>query len=110
MGAALTALGDIPVTAVFSRTTTGAFNPVTGTYATATLATHSCTGVLADYKQGLIDGTLIQTGDLELTFRQAALGITPTTNDKVTADGTSYSIINIAQDPAGATWVLQLRS
>ena len=50
------------------------------------------TGVAVPYSQGLVDGTVIQSGDIKLTV---TMDSEPLAQDKVILDGVEYSIISI---------------
>lgn len=46
------------------------------------------------YEARYIDGTVIQTGDMQIYISVVGLAIEPTVGDVVTANGTDYAIIN----------------
>jgi hypothetical protein len=68
-----------------------------------------CLGILGSYKQFELIGTSILATDRKLSVRQAELPITPTTADRATSEGKTYTIQNIQADPAGVMWTLQVR-
>jgi len=88
-----------PIT--YTRTTQGAFDPVTGTYGPGETATHEIkASAPADYAQDAIDGTLVQTGDFKLLIAAADLPFVPRlsssdTQDTITLDATDYNIIRV---------------
>ncbi|MDX0907424.1 hypothetical protein GOL75_27885 [Sinorhizobium medicae] len=49
------------------------------------------------YEGRYIDGTVIQTGDMQIYISSVGLAIEPTVGDVVTANGTDYAIV--AGDP-----------
>lgn len=79
------------------------FNPTT------TWVDHACTGFLDTFAARDIDGTLILATDVKAFVVCSSLDITPTTTDRLVANGTTYTIINVQRDPAGAAWVVQAR-
>ncbi|MDW9668077.1 hypothetical protein [Sinorhizobium meliloti] len=46
------------------------------------------------YEARYIDGTVIQTGDMQIYISAVGLSIEPTVGDVVTANGVDYAIIN----------------
>ncbi|RVJ93081.1 hypothetical protein [Sinorhizobium meliloti] len=46
------------------------------------------------YEARYIDGTVIQTGDMQIYISAVGLSIEPTVGDVVTANGADYAIIN----------------
>ncbi|MQX21159.1 hypothetical protein GHJ84_09155 [Sinorhizobium meliloti] len=46
------------------------------------------------YEARYIDGTVIQTGDMQIYISSVGLAIEPTVGDVVTANGVDYAIIN----------------
>lgn len=75
---------------------------------------HTCRGFIEDFSSASIDGTLIKAGDRKVTILGATLkGVEPDAGvdrDRVTVEGKTWSIHRIvSRDPAGATFVLQVR-
>ncbi|WP_439925532.1 hypothetical protein [Nitrobacter sp. JJSN] len=96
---------DIPydVAVVRSESDGDPFNP------TLTDVTHNCTGWLDTFSAHDIDGTLILQTDRKAFVLASSIGIDPTTTDRLVANGTTYTIVNVQLDPAGAAWVMQVR-
>ncbi|KQZ41842.1 hypothetical protein [Ensifer sp. Root558] len=46
------------------------------------------------YEARYIDGTTIETGDMQIYISSVGLAIEPTVGDVVTANGTDYAIVN----------------
>ncbi|RVK86521.1 hypothetical protein CN150_34340 [Sinorhizobium meliloti] len=46
------------------------------------------------YEARYIDGTIIQTGDMQIYISAIGLAIEPTVGDVVTANGANYAIVN----------------
>lgn len=82
----------------FSTVTVDSFDPELGRNNT-TASTYSSYGLSLNYKSGLIDGTIIKSGDIRLLMDSTT---EPKINDKVTIDSKSYKIISVKQtNPAG---------
>lgn len=76
-----------------------------------TTSSHSARGIVDDYDEKQVDGTLIQQGDRRVLL----LGDTiagrkvPEPNDEVTISGGTYVIVRVATDPDKAAYVCQAR-
>jgi hypothetical protein len=81
-----------------------AYDPSTGTM-TATDEPYTGRGVFSGYRLDQIDGALIQSTDLQLLALQSEVTRAPEMGD--TLDG--MQVVRVSQDPAGATWSVQLR-
>lgn len=97
------------------RTIKGAYDPVTGT-STDTEEKYKGRGVFGSYKITEVDGQHVLNTDTKLTALQnelidldddgTELGQgTPKMGDDIN----EYRVIDIAKDPAAATWAIQLR-
>lgn len=82
----------------------GAYDPITGTKVD-TVIPYSGRGVIGSYAHALIDGTNILATDEKLIALQAEVTRTPAIGDTVAG----RQVIRVQQDPAGASWQLQLR-
>lgn len=75
-----------------------------------TTTNYTVKGFVDDYKERQIDGTIIQEGDQKITLLGGSLGsIVPKPNDKITAETRTKTIIDVERDPAGATYLCQVR-
>lgn len=109
------------------ETVSGEYDPITGSYPTIVI-NYAGRGVFGGYTvQELAGSSRVGTGETqgqhilrtdikldgvlqnELINDVTGLPETPKVDDKVTRDGVTYSVVNVAQDPAGATYTLQLR-
>lgn len=55
--------------------------------------------------------TLIEASDMKAIFRTKEIpNVVPKHKDYVTADGTDWTILAVAKDPALVVWILQLRA
>lgn len=77
------------------RRTTSTFDPDTGTTTEGT-TDHSVNAVIEPYDQRLIDGSIIQTGDMQASFPAKDLSVTPSTaTDIIIMDGDEWQIVNV---------------
>lgn len=111
----LDGLADAVKPVVGVRKVLGEYDPETGT-APEVLITYCGRGVFGSYLTKEIDGSLIQTTDEKLLILQNELFITfLATPTAILAEPKIGDIIGgkralyISQDPAGATWTVQLR-
>lgn len=91
----------------FTATHPGApvYDPATGTV-TATPIAYTGRGVLDGYRADQIDGTLILATDKQLIALQSDVTRAPAVGDTIAG----MSAVRVEQDPAAATWVVQLRA
>ncbi|MGE6824314.1 hypothetical protein [Pseudomonas soli] len=99
-----------------SRTVKGGYDPKIGGTVPASTTYYAGRGVFGSYLAKEIDGTRIQTEDVKLLVLQNELfevqagAVTdvpalPKIGDQVSG----YRALNVSQDPAQATWTVQLR-
>lgn len=108
VGTAFKVAGDIPQTLNYNSITIGAYNPATGTTDTTTI-THSIQYIPDAYKAHEIDGEAIKPHDHRVIIRQSTLPVVPKLTDTVVIDLVTWNVVHFEQDPASATWTLQLR-
>lgn len=83
----------------------GPYDPITETRPTIT-ETYTGRGVFGSFSLRLVDGINILATDIKLTALQSEVTDTPRVDDAING----YRVIGpISQDPAKATWVIQLR-
>ncbi len=106
---AMVALGDIKLTATYTKVTTGStYNPSTGT-TDETTTEYSLEGVQYSYAEENIDGVQVKRGDSKFLFESRLLDFDPSDNDFITIAARRWEIVKPSKDPADATWILQLR-
>lgn len=108
-----TAAGDVPVAMYYYAHGSAVYDVSSGNVSAGTSLTVT-TMVFEKFKQVNKDNDNVKPTDMQGTFPQSYLpGITPSVDDhlQVIEAGASvrYNIVDKMQDPAGATWVLQLR-
>lgn len=108
-------LADAVTAFTGARQGEGEYDPILGVV-TPTTITYAGRGVLAAYDHDMIDGTNILATDERLTVLQAELLISEngvaTDTRAVPAVGDTIAgkvVVGVRQDPARATWRIQLR-
>lgn len=110
VGAGMTALGDIKESITYkSYSASSSYDADSGTV-TRTETSTTLSGVFMDYTNREIDGEVIRPRDQKFLFRQALLAVAPTLNDRIVRSGKTWEVFGVEQDPAAATWTLQVRS
>lgn len=110
-----TDLADAVNPVVGMRKVQGEYDPDSGS-TSETITNYAGRGVFGKYLAKEIDGSLIQTTDEKLTILQNELFITlagePTETPAIPVIGDVIGgkrAMNVSQDPAKATWTVQLR-
>ena len=97
--------------AVVTPGTRSTTNPTAGTNPTS--ATHSARGILGNYSQRQIDGTIVRTGDRIGIVWGASLtaGVEPKPGDTLTfTDGVVWRIVGaVTRDPASVAFLCPAR-
>ncbi len=97
---ALVSLADELGTGSFAITLTRPGAQATPWATAGTDTQYDLTGLVQDYPQSMIDGTLIRSGDRRVMV--AATGEKPLTTDRLSICGNDYQIISIGEkDPQG---------
>ena len=84
---------------------TEAFTGATPWAPTVTPTSTTITGVVSDYQQKDIDGTLIQAGDKKFVISSA---VVPTLAGRIVDGSLEYSIVSVTEIKPGATAVLYI--
>lgn len=110
---AFSAAGDVPVDAYYYAHATAVYDVSSGTVSTGTSLT-VVSMIFQNYSQHELEANSIEPSDQKAMFPQAYLpGVVPSVKDhvQVVEAGVSvrYDVVRKTQDPAGATWELQLR-
>jgi hypothetical protein len=87
-----------------SRSISGGYDPATGSVSSTT-ETYTGRGVFGGYSAMEVDGQHVLATDVRLTALQSEITSSPEVGD----DLAGYRVITVMQDPAGATYTLQLR-
>ncbi|MGO0694189.1 hypothetical protein ACTORG_11910 [Pseudomonas guariconensis] len=98
------------------RTVKGSYDPNIGGTAPTTAIRYSARGVFDSYLAQEIDGSRIQTEDMKLLVlqnevfeeRDGVVSDTPAT-PKIGDHISDFRVLNVSEDPAQATWTIQLR-
>lgn len=81
------------------------YDPDTGTTA-YTEESFVSRGILSGFSEKEIDGTRVLSTDTKCSILQNEIAATPIVDDVVN----SLRVMAVNKDPAGATWILQLRA
>lgn len=99
-----------------SRAVKGGYDPEIGGTVPASTTYYTGRGVFGSYLAKEIDGTRIQTEDVKLSVLQSELfeGQAGAVTDvqaapKIGDQVSGYRVLNVSEDPAQATWIIQLR-
>ena len=101
--------------ATLIKTAEGAYTPGAVSGDTAkTMTNYKARGIVADYTDDEIDGTLITKADrrIKLVGATIADGAVPEPGDAITIDGATYRIVRdgVKRDPASAIYTCQCRA
>jgi hypothetical protein len=94
------------------RTVPGAYNPADGSTGSPTVTDYASRGLLLEYNDTLINGTLIRTGDRICILRVQGLAIAPLQTDKLLVGADIYDIVSFKTGELGGTaylYTLQVR-
>jgi hypothetical protein len=108
--AGLTQDADIALPITYTQLNGTTFTPSTGVEVDSTTV-YSVTGLMSMIPVGEVKASqgLYQMGDVNLVIARSILPITPNKEDKLTFDGTDYSIVNFDSDPAKLLWRIVAR-
>lgn len=98
--------------ATLHQTTPGTRTPGDPTGGTnPTTVDAACKGMVDDYADGEIDGTLVLVGDRKVLLIGNSIAglLVPQPQDGVTIEGERYTVIRVKRDPAAATYLCQGR-
>jgi hypothetical protein len=71
----------------------------------------SCRGILSAYAEDRIDGTNVKSGDRKVLILGDSLpkGVVPAPDDRIEAEGSTFTVIEVGRDPDAATYTCQVR-
>jgi len=106
------AMGAGLLAATLTKVTYG--TPTTGSLTSGSnpkTATYSCRGVIEDYANREMDGTLVLMGDRRVLLLGASLptAIVPKPGDRITIEGSTFDVNRVVRDPAAASYTCQVR-
>jgi len=100
-------LGDLVVTVSYTPEG-GGYNPATGTLSVA--SSKDAKAVITSYNMRQVNNTTIVSSDKQIIFPKKDLLFEMTVGGTLTdPNGSIYQIMNIVEDPAGATLTVQGR-
>jgi hypothetical protein len=108
--AGFTALDDVPeLVTYFARSATSSYDPATG-ISTRVETSYLASGIFLSYQKREVDGQQIKPHDQKFLMRQEALAVRPTLSDRLLrSDGKYWEVLSVSEDPAHATWSMQIR-
>jgi len=110
VSSAFKVLGDIPQAAILRRTT-NTYDSSTGDGAISTTDYTISKAIFTKYETFEVDKVVVLASDVKLIIQQSELTITPSlATDTVIRNSISYNILRVGQDPAAATFTIQLRA
>ena len=102
------ALKPLMLPLTLRRTTQGAYDPITDTYATTT-TDYGCSGYVDAYSRDYEAKNLALPSDRKVVILATSLAVAPDLTDNLILDDGTYTVHHITRDPAAATWTLQAR-
>lgn len=102
-------LTSFGVSATLSRQASGPYNPATAS-ASITTTNQTVTVVTSPYPAKMIDGTMIQSSDLQVFVGTSGVTSPPEPADTLTVGGTEWTVISVkTYNPAGTTLLYELQ-
>lgn len=108
VGAAFSAIADLATQMTYVSIAPGGYVPSAGSTFSARTE-YVTTGIIVDYKDKELDGDRIRRGDRKVLLEQSKLSPIPNLGDQIEVESSVYNILQIEQDPVGATWTFQVR-
>lgn len=102
-------LKDFQVEATYSQRGVDVFDPETGKVSTTTVST-KIKGIALNYQEFVASDKVGEKSDIAFVYQTSKYSLIPDTLNKVILEGKTYAIVTMEQDPAKATWSLQLRA
>jgi len=103
-------LGDIPEAAILRRTA-NSYVPSTGNGSLSTTDYAIQKAVFTKYAHFEVDKVVVLASDVKLILQQSELTVTPSlATDTIIRNGVTHNILSVEQDPASATYSMQLRA
>lgn len=105
------AIENAGTTVTLTRSTVDSFDPTLGTVVPGADLTATGSGVMTNYSNYNIDGTVIKQGDMKLLIGPE-LAFAPEVNDIATVDSVAWKIVNVKPiTPAGidCLYICQVR-
>ena len=104
------ALGNLKETVTYKYQGVSTYNTTTGTF-TRIETSFSIEGVFMEFKKEEIDGVTVKPNDQKFLFEQRVLSVNPRVTDRLLrSDDIHWEVMRVKEDPAHATWELQVRT
>lgn len=106
----IAAMDDLAERATYTSVGSPSYVPSSGVITATPTSYANVPVVFTSFSRREIDGEAIRAEDMKAIIATLDLTPVPAVNDTIVrADSTVWSVIGIAQDPAGAAWVLHVR-
>lgn len=103
-------LGDTVSTFTATRAGTGGYyDPEIGDYVDGTDTTYTGRGIATQYNDLEIQASQVDINDIKLICLQAEVTLKPKVDDIIVQDGKERNVLSVKEDPASATFTIQLR-
>lgn len=103
-------LSDTVSTFTATRAGTGGYyDPEIGDYVDSNDTTYTGRGVFSAFNDFEIQASQVDINDIKLICLQAEVTLKPKVDDIIVQDGKERNVLSVKEDPASATWTLQLR-
>ena len=110
INSAFKVLGDIPEAATLRRTTSS-YDTSTGDNTLSTTDYPMSKAVFVKYETFEVDKVVVLASDVKLILQQSDLAVRPAlATDTIIRNSRTYNILRVGEDPAAATYTLQLRA
>lgn len=110
VSSAFKVLGDIPEAAILRRTTSS-YDTSTGDNTTSTSDYNISKAIFTKFESFEVDKVVVLASDVKLIIQQSELTVTPSlASDTIIRGGRAFNILRVGQDPADATYSMQLRA
>ena len=87
----------------------GYYDPEIGDYVDGTDTTYTGRGIFSAFNDFEIQASQVDINDIKLICLQAEVTLKPQVDDIIVQDGKERNVLSVKEDPASATWIVQLR-
>ena len=102
------AFGNVAVSATYVQTGPISY-AITGGTPTPTDTEYAVYVIWDEIRTDQVDNRAVLRNDKIAMIPSSDLSITPSEKDAIVCDGTTWEVVGIQTDPAGALWMLQVR-
>ncbi len=103
-------LSDTVSTFTATRAGTGGYyDPEIGDYVDVGDTNYAGRGIFSAFNDFEIQASQVDINDIKLICLQAEVTLKPKVDDIIVQDGKERNVLSVKEDPASATWIVQLR-